>query len=393
MNVGTLPLRNSRPQARIDRDKTLDRVTVKTSRIQSEALPSYISHSFPDIDDQDVSAVIERLRTGQIAAGPLSRELESRWARHLQVSDDAVLMVASGTHALYLALRIVGVGTGDVVLMPAYACRALADAVAELGAEPAVVDVDRRYGIDRDAALQRMKETNRVRAAIAVHPFGSRIDLTPLETLGCPIIEDCAHAPAIAPSPAAAATVYSFQATKLLASGEGGAVVANSTATRHKLELVRRGVDSTGRARGRLLVAMSDLTSALCLSQLDRWPTFSERRRKLARSYRALLGPRVDCHAWSEEETPYRWLVRTDAPFQQLQSEMHRNGIAIRRPIEPLLHHLFDSTASCPTAEDLYRVTVSLPLYPALDEADVSRISEAFVESLHTISRATSTKA
>jgi len=169
-------------------------------------------------------------------------------------------------------------------------------------------------------------------------------------------------------------------------------VVANSTATRHELELVRRGVDSTGRARGRLLVAMSDLTSALCLSQLDQWPTFSERRRKLARSYRAVLGSRIDCHAWSEEETPYRWLVRTEVPFQQLQSEMHRNGIAIRRPVEPLLHHLFDGTAACPTADDLYGATVSLPLYPALDEADVSRITEVFVGSLRTISRTTSTK-
>ncbi len=341
--------------------------------------PRCIPHSCPSIADRDVMAVAERMRTRQIAAGSLVRELESRWAEHLGVDRETVLMVASGTFAIYIALRLSDVGAGDLVLMPAFACRAIADAATEVGASPLVVDVGPRYGIDDGAALQRAKEAGNPGAVIAVHPFGARLDLERLEALRCPIIEDCAHAPELRPSPSAAVSVYSFQATKLLAAGEGGAVVASSREARARLELLRAGIDRHGSAVGRLLVPMSDLTAALSLSQLEQWPVFRERRRALAQLYKTLLGPHFDHHLWFDDDVPHRWLLRTHARFRELQGEMSRMGIAIRRPVDPLLHHLFDREATCPRADDLYDTTISLPLYPSLEDEDVRRIAEGFL--------------
>jgi dTDP-4-amino-4,6-dideoxygalactose transaminase len=290
-----------------------------------------------------------------------------------------VLAVASGTEALEVALWLVGVRPGDAVVMPTFACRALADAVGAIGARALICDVDECYGLDA-ADARRALGDRRPAAVLAFHPFGRRLALEPLRSLACPVIEDCAHA--LLGTSEADVSIYSFQATKLLATGEGGAVVARTSATRAGLGSLRNGRNDAAFV-ARRFSPMSDLAASLGISQLEQLGAFAERRRILAAVYDQTLGDVIDVDRRNDGQVPFRWLARVEAPFPALRAALEARGIAIRRPVDPLLHHeLGLDPGRFPTAERLYEVTISLPLYPSLSTDQARLVSEQLTDVL-----------
>ncbi len=118
-------------------------------------------------------------------------------------------------------------------------------------------------------------------------------------------------------------------------------------------------------ARG--FVPLSNLAASLGLAQLDRRETFERHRRLLADTYDELLGDVLEPLRRDPTQVPFRWVAQTDAGFDGLRAALDARGIAVRRPVDPLLHHeLGLAPGDFPVAERLYRRTVSLPLYPAL---------------------------
>lgn len=330
----------------------------------------YIPHSAPAIDESDVSAVAAQLRSGQLAAGEAAARFETQLGTAIGADGDSVLAVGSGTQALELALRLVGVRSGDRVVVPTYACRALVDAVRAVGATEVVCDVSEDYCLDV-ATLDGAPA-----AVIAFHPFGRRV---PLPSLGCPVVEDCAHA--LLPSSDADVSVYSFHTTKLMATGEGGAVAARTDAVGSRLADLRRGYDSERRFVTRSFVPLSDLAASLGLAQLERREAFERQRREIADLYDELLAgvlEPVPC-----EQVPFRWVAQTDAEFVPLREALEARGVAVRRPVDPLLHHELRLDAGAfPVAERLYRRTVSLPLYPSLSAEQARYVAEQTIEVL-----------
>ena len=150
-----------------------------------------VPHSRPCLGSDEEEAALRVMRSGWLAAGAEARRAAALLAR-VSGNADAVL-VSSGTAALTLAIRALGIGPNDRVALPSYVCGALVHAISAAGARPLVCDIDpSTLALDPEDLARRA--TPDLRAVIVVHPFGVPVPLEPLRSRGLPLIEDCAQA-------------------------------------------------------------------------------------------------------------------------------------------------------------------------------------------------------
>jgi dTDP-4-amino-4,6-dideoxygalactose transaminase len=327
-----------------------------------------------------VAAVVRR---GWVAAGPEVAAFERELAARLGV--EAVAAVASGSVALELALRALGVGGGDEVVIPTYVCDALHHAVRRTGATPVLADADPAT-LSLSAADARARLTPRTRAVIVPHAFGLATDLAPFRALGVPVVEDCAQTlgARVAGRPVGslgAVAVCSFYATKLLTTGEGGAVAGPAAL----IDRVRdtRDYDERDDLTPRMNAKLSDLAAALGRGQLARLDGFLARRRAVAARYRERLrGTACAAPADAGERHVYhRFVVETERAPERLQAALAARGVAARRPVfRPA--HVALGLDGFPAAERLWRRTLSIPCYPTLTDAEVDTVAAALGEAL-----------
>jgi dTDP-4-amino-4,6-dideoxygalactose transaminase len=302
--------------------------------------------------------------------------------------------VSSGTAALELALRALRIGAGDEVIMPSYVCPAPWLAAQRVGAEARLVDIDlNTFNIDPIAACQAV--TTKTRAIVVPHLFGLPADLTALEQIGIPLIEDCAQTLGVTEQGRAVGTVgqltvCSFYATKLLCAGEGGMVLSNEGAL---LERVRSLREYDGAARldpSSFNLKLTDLQAALGLSQLGRFSAFHERRSLLAAAYREALSSKAAvCPSLPHGRTHgyYRFVIKL--PYLRtnpdgligLISRLEQQGIHGRKPVFRPLHRYLDQ-AGFPNSDEADRTALSIPLYPDLTDDEVRQIQQSLAEVL-----------
>lgn len=346
-----------------------------------------VAHNRLTYGDEDAHAVAAVVRSGQWAGGPQVRRLESELAGRAGVAH--AVCVASGTAALRLALRAVGIRPGGRVLVPAYCCVALPNAVLACGAVPMAVDVRvDDWNICPEAAA-RAAEAHGPRAAVAVHTFGAPAPIDALRRLGIPLVEDCAHAFGMSAGlrPLGACgdvAVISLYATKLIGAGEGGAVLTDSAAVADFVRDARDYADKPPAAdRGN--DKMTDLEASLALCQLQRLDDMLRARAALAGRYGELLA------AWPRAEALFR-LPRAGAPrvwyryaVEVLRADadaviaaMSRKGVDAARPVTDWRG---PESPPCPAADGAYRRVVSLPLYPSLTWAEQEAVVAAFLSA------------
>jgi dTDP-4-amino-4,6-dideoxygalactose transaminase len=342
-----------------------------------------IPHSRPTLGADDVRAVARVVEGGQIAQGPEVAAFEVEVARRLGVS--AAAAVSSGTTALELALAAVGVVHGDDVIVPTYGCDALHHAVVRARGRPVLADVDpRTQALALDDVRRRLGP--RTRAIIVVHAFGRAVDVTPFAALGVPVIEDCAQALGAVVSGRAAgavgaAAICSFYATKLVTTGEGGAV-GGPPATVARVREARE-YDEHEDLSPRSNAKLTDLQAALGRSQLARLDGFIARRQAIARRYRARLAG-LPC-TLPEEAGPahvyHRFVVEVERPVDTVIASLAARGVCVRRPVFRPLHRAIGA-GGYPVAERLWERSVSLPCYPSLADAEVDAVADALREAL-----------
>jgi dTDP-4-amino-4,6-dideoxygalactose transaminase len=341
-----------------------------------------IPHSRPTLGDDDVRAVARVVRGGQIAQGPEVAAFEREIAAWLGVAGAAAC--SSGTVALELALRAIGVAPGSDVIVPSYTCDALHHAVTRAGACPVLADADpRTHALALDDVRARL--TPRTRAIVLVHPFGRAVDPAPFVALGVPVVEDCAQAigAVVGGRPAgagAAAAIASFYATKLLTTGEGGAVGGPEAL----VEGVRgaREYDEAEPLAPRTNAKLTDLQAALGRSQLARLDAFIARRRAIAARYRAALaGARCALPEDVAGHVYHRFVVEIERPVDQVMTALAARGVAARRPVFRPLHRATGATGF-PAAERLWQRALSLPCYPSLTDDEVDTVAAAVREVL-----------
>ena len=351
-----------------------------------------IPHSRPAIDQEDLRTTAEVLRSGQIAQGPYVTRFEAAMAGFFGLQGGVA--VSSGTAALELSLRALRIGPGDEVIMPSYVCPAPWLATQRVGAEARLVDIDlHTFNIDPFAASRAV--TTKTRAIIVPHLFGLPADLTALERLEIPLIEDCAQTLGVMEQgrpvgTVGRLTVCSFYATKLLCAGEGGMVLSNDGALLERVRSLREYDRAPTLDPASFNLKLTDLQAALGLSQLGRFSAFQEKRRFLAATYREALSSKAvflpsvlpgSSHGY------YRFIIRlphlrTDPEgLHSLIGMLEQQGIHCRKPVFRPLHRYLDRSGFL-NSDEADRTALSIPLYPGLTDDEVRQIHQSLTKAL-----------
>jgi dTDP-4-amino-4,6-dideoxygalactose transaminase len=353
----------------------------------------------PDIDEATIENVADVLRSGWLASGPRVKAFEQKLSEYL--AGRAVRALTSATEALEIALLAAGIGPGDEVITPAMSFCATANTILRVGARPVFVDVD----LDtRNLVLDQVESaiTEHTRAIMPVHFAGLAVDLDALYGLAnqrkLRVIEDAAHA--IGSSfrgrrvgSEGDIACFSFHPNKNLTTGEGGAIVASSEAELKFIERARfHGLERNPAGEMDVLFPgtkanMSDIAATIGLGQLARLDSFNVRRRQLAARYFDLWSS--DCplqlpargdegHSWHmfAPLLPLEEIGMTRAEFIARMDEF---GISVGVHYPAI--HLFSAYRKLgwrpgmfPNAERIGRETVTLPLFPAMQDTDVDRV-------------------
>jgi dTDP-4-amino-4,6-dideoxygalactose transaminase len=336
-----------------------------------------IPHSSPTINEQMAKAVARTLRCGQVSMGPQVALFEAAFKKKFGSEAAAV---SSGTAALHLALLALGVRKGDEVILPTYVCTALLNAVNYTGARPVLVDVDAASG-NISAVEVKKKLSGRTKAVLVPHMFGVPADMKPLLKLGVPVIEDCAQSIGAKYDGKHVGTmgrinIFSFYATKMMTTGEGGMVASSDKKSMARVRDLL-SYDHKDRYDVRFNYKMTDMQAALGIVQLGQLNKFIARRKAIASIYdRSLKGVGCILPLASVSSAYYRYVVRVDGCADKVIVAMAKQGVACARPLFRPLHRYLN-VKGFPVADKLMQDSVSLPIYPGLSDAQACRIAAA----------------
>jgi dTDP-4-amino-4,6-dideoxygalactose transaminase len=375
----------------------------------------FLPFALPDIGEDEIAEVVDTLRSGWLTSGPKTRQFEEAFTQYLGGGVES-LAVNSATAGLHLALEAIGVGTGDEVLVPTHTFTATAEVVRYLGADPKFVDIDSAsYCMDPGAVESAL--TGKTRAILPVHFAGLPADMDRLLALArkhdLKIIEDAAHAfPAkfggqfVGTLPSDC-TVFSFYATKTLATGEGGMLVTRNGTIAQRARIMRlHGIDrdafdrytSSRPAWYYEVVApgfkynLTDVAAAIGLQQLKKADRFNARRAALAARYiwefsdlpivlPPMPGPNVT-HSWHlfvVQITEKAKLSRDEAITQLYSAGIGCSVHYVPLHLQPYWRDRYCLTPEeFPNSQRLYERGISLPIYTKMTDEDQDRVISAF---------------
>lgn len=340
------------------------------------------------------------LEHAQFIMGPEVKELEQRLATRVGVAE--CVSVSSGTQALELSLRALGVGPGDEVITVAFSWISSAEVIALVGARPVFVDIEPR-GFGMAPAQLARAFSARTRAVLPVSLYGQAPELEAIAALaaahGVPVIEDAAQSFGAARHgrPSCALTrlgCTSFFPTKPLGCyGDGGAIFTDDAPLAHKLRALRSH-GSVDRQSFELLgtnARLDTLQAAVLLAKLPHFDDDLRERRRLAQRYTAALAGRVDTpqvlpgntHVFAQYtiRTPNRDQLAAALGARGLPSQVHYARCLHQQPV------FADSATSLPESERAAGEVLSLPLFPGLASSDQDRVIEAIIEQRSTRAR------
>ena len=339
---------------------------------------SFIPHSRPTLGPEEMQAVSDVVSSGYVAEGDVVRRFEQAFADYHEIRH--AVATNSGTSALHLVLLALEVGMGDEVIIPSYVCCALLNAVNYTGATAVLADISpETFNIDPSDV--KTKINTRTKAIIVPHLFGMSADLEQLLELDVPLIEDCAQALGAEydNKPVGSfgvAAIFSFYATKVISTGEGGMVVTGSGDIANRIKDLKT-YDQKMDYRVRYNYKMTDLQAAMGFSQLDRLESFIRRRRDIAELYDRSFKD-LDLHLPTDDPGHifFRYVIGVNDDPSVWTENLNENGIGCDRPIFLPLHRQLQH-GGCPVSERAWNSSISIPIYPSLFDQDVSRIIHA----------------
>jgi len=362
----------------------------------------FLPFTRPTIDEETIQGVAEVLRSGWITSGPQVLALEEALSAYL--GGRPVRTLTSATGALEVALQACGIGPGDEVITPALSFTATPNVIMRVGARPVFVDVD----LDtRNVSLDQVEKaiTAKTRAIMPVHFAGLPVDMDRLYALAqkhkLRVIEDAAHAIGSAWRGRKIGSFgdlvsFSFHPNKNMTTIEGGALSLPGDTEVEAVELQRfHGIRKD--PAGDLDVVLpggkynlTDVAARVGLGQIKHLDAFNAKRRALAMHYFAhmqtdpplLLPARGDeGHSW-HMFAPLLPLDKLRISRRQFIQMMHGLGIGVG--IHYPAMHLFSfyrqlgyKEDDFPNTERIGRETVTLPLFPGMEFADVERVCQA----------------
>lgn len=370
----------------------------------------YYGHQY--IDDKDIQAVVDVLKSDYLTCGPKIEELEKKLCE--VTGAKYAVACSNGTTALHLACMAADVGEGDEVITTPITFAASANCALYCGAKPVFADINPgTYNINPECV--KKVTTAKTKAVVAVDYTGQSVQLDELlehcHKNNMVLIEDGAHVIGTkykgrANGSIADMTTFSFHPVKTVTSGEGGAVLTNSKEFYEKLILLRtHGITrnpelmkkaSEGPWYYEMLelgnnYRITDIQAALLISQLDKLPMFSKRRKEIVQKYDEAFSklpqlfvqeeiPESDTtrHLYILRIVPERLSIDRAKFFEALGAE----GVVCNVHYIPVYYFPYYQSLGyakgiCPNAEKLYDEMMSLPLYYAMSDEDVDSVIEA----------------
>ena len=364
-----------------------------------------LSYGRQTIDDEDVAAVEDALRSDYLTTGPRVEEFEGRLAE--TVGARYGVAVSSGTSALHLACLALGIESGHEVVTSPLTFAASANCVRYCGGTVVFADVCPGTGLIDPAEVERAV-TPRTRAIIPVDYAGFPCDVEAISSIARRhdlwVVEDAAHAlgatyggGTVGDCRHVDMATFSFHPVKHITTGEGGAITTNTLALYERLKRLR----NHGLSRPPEKVAaegswyqeidelgynyrLTDFQCALGTSQLRKLSRFVAKRRQLAERYdQSLPGAHVELPDPSEHSSYHLYVIKVaDAETRRALFD-HLWGLGVRCQVHyvPVHWHaayerLGHERGSYPNAEDYYARILSLPLYPSLDAEQQDRVVE-----------------
>lgn len=361
------------------------------------------------VDGADEQAVLDALRSDYLTTGPRVEQFEEAFAACVAASH--AVAFCNGTAALHGAAHVAGLGAGDEGITTPLTFVATANCLRYVGATPVFADI-RRDTLNLDVAAASDSVTPRTRAILPVDYAGVPADLAECLSLARKhssiVIEDASHALGATYRGArvgsiADLTTFSLHPVKHITTGEGGMVTTNDGAIAARLRRFRNhGIDAdahTRAARGSwfydvvetgMNYRLTDLQCALGLSQLSKLSEWVERRRAIACRYSAVLQgiDAIELPAVADDREP-SWhiypirfrLERLRVDRARIFNALRAENIGVNVHYVPVhLHTSYEGPAArgrFPIAEDAYDRLLTLPIFPAMTEADVADVVTA----------------
>lgn len=383
-----------------------------------------IPYGRQDISEADIQAVIDVLKSDYLTQGPKTPAFERAISEYCGVN--FAFAMNSATSALHAACLALDVGPGDVVWTTAVTFAASANCALYCGASVDFVDIDpKTFNLSTDSLETKLlyaKDYGQLpKVVIPVHLCGQPCNMKRIKELsliyGFKIIEDASHAVGgkycgepIGNCVYSDITVFSFHPVKIVTTAEGGMAVTNNTKYAKKLELMRsHGItrntaDMVSASQGPWYYEqidlgynyrMTDLQSALGLSQMDRLDEFIEARHRVADLYKSMLHDSRINLPWQHPEghsALHLFVVRVNRALvekshSQIFKELHDLGVGVNLHYIPVYLHPYYQKQGfvpgyCPEAEKYYSEAISLPMYPKLTEQQQNKVVTSLLKVL-----------
>jgi perosamine synthetase len=364
-------------------------------------MQAFIPLASPDIQEQDLQAVNEVLRSGNLVQGKQVEALEQALAHYLNV--EHCILLTNGTATLHLMLVALGIGPGDEVVIPAFSYIATANVVELVGARPVFVDISLdTFNINTtkiEAAI-----TSRTKAVMVVHEFGLSADMAKIKAIcdahQIPLLEDAACALGAKEGERFAGTTglagsFSFHPRKAITSGEGGAVVTNDAELARKIRTLRNhGIDAGQSGKMDFVAAgyncrMTDFQAALLHSQFKRLESTLSRKRAIAQRYLTEMKhlhiqlpvvPDDKLPSWQTFHVVLQEPLNQAKTIQQLREKgIGANYGAQCMPAQTFFAQKYQHQAELefPQAYTAFRCGLAIPLYEKLSDDQVSYLIQS----------------
>jgi perosamine synthetase len=393
----------------LGKQNTIRKIPQKQETRPVKSMHEMISMSSPDIDDTDVEGVIEVLRSGRLSLGPKTEAFEEAISQYIGVRH--AVAVSSGTAALHLIVKALGLGPGDEVLVPSFTFAASVNVLLYENATPVFCDIeDITYNVDPSRLEEKI--TSRTKAILAVDVFGHPAEWDSICSIAAKhnlrIIDDSCEALGAEYKGRKVgqfgdAAAFAFYPNKQITTGEGGVLVTNDS----EIARLARSLRNQGRGEmGSWLeherlgfnYRMDEMSASLGLSQLHRIETFLAKRQRVADLYSSRLStvPRIRTQ-FVAPDVRMSWFVYVitfdeDVDRSAVVETLKEKQIPVRCYFSPIhLQSYIVGRSACqtghlPVTESVARRILALPFHNQLASEEVDKVVDAVHEAVQGVS-------
>jgi perosamine synthetase len=352
-----------------------------------------IPHNKPTIVNEEICNVVEALSNLELTVGTKIKEFESDFSRYI---GRPAVATSSGTSALHLALIALGISENDEVILPAYTCVTVPLPVLYQRAKPILADINDDFNISVESIKSRI--TDKTRAIIVPHMFGYPANMDEIKEICAEndlyLIEDCCQSIGAEYKQRKVGSigdisVFSFYATKVITSIQGGMVCSNNSEWNSTFEDLRepdqyRSMEEELDDRLKYRYTMSDIEAAVGIAQLKKLNDFINRRRKISSIYELTLSDIVKrpFENPNKKHIYSRYVVKTPYKSSEIIEKLKKCNIMSTIMHIPPLHkrsilQKYNSNQNFSKTDEIVNSSISLPIYVSMSDEEVMYVAHA----------------